>query len=71
MTANILTWDELVNSGELEGYDEPYINLIDADTAAEFACENCGGQCIGTGRRGAYGYRCFSVCTKCSRALEF
>ena len=69
---DIMTWEDLLNSGELEGFDSQYINSIDAEVAAEYPCSLCGGQCIGKGRRNPQGnYRCFSECQKCGNVFEF
>jgi hypothetical protein len=68
----ITTMDDLLNSGELEGYDRGYINSIDYDTAAQTPCERCGGQCSAFGYTNDRGsYRCFSECQSCKRVIEF
>lgn len=69
---DIMTWEDLENSGELEGY-EWYSNHIDAEVAAEIPCENCGGQCVYRGRKNfrTGSYRAFSECQNCKRVIEF
>ena len=72
--SDIMTWEDLENSGEFEGYDTHYINYIDSEVAAEIPCDRCGGQCVGYGRKNDRGsYRCFSVCQneECGNVIEF
>ncbi len=67
------TWEELLNAGELEGYDEMMHNDIDFECATETPCEECGGACRYEGRRSSRtgSYRAFSICTLCGRVIEF
>jgi len=65
------TFEELEDSGDLEGYDSTF-NKTDFDVAVETPCEECGGKCRYEGRTNYRGsYRAFSVCTVCDHVVEF
>jgi hypothetical protein len=67
-----MNWQELLNSGELEGYTDSMYNDIDADVATRTPCEECGGKCEYHGmENGRNSYRAFSVCADCGRVIEF
>ena len=73
--SDITTWDELEQLGELEGYDIPHYNAIDADVVASLPCENCCGECRYRGLQrqltDRISYRAFSECSQCGRVIEF
>lgn len=65
------TWEELLDSGDLEGYDSTF-NHIDNVVANETPCDECGGNCRYEGRTNYKGsYRAFSVCNACDHVVEF
>lgn len=66
------SWDELLDSGELVGYDGCWFDPIDYEVATGTRCEKCGGLCEWEGRTNGNGSRRgFSVCQKCGRVIEF
>jgi hypothetical protein len=69
----ITTWEDLLNSGELDGYNGDYINPIDVEVAENIPCERCGGKCIAFGKNSdrTGSYRAFSECQNCKRVIEF
>lgn len=70
--SDAVTWEQLVNSGELDGYNETMETSIDREYAETTPCEECGGECRFEGlTNGRNSYRCFSVCNTCGRVLEF
>jgi hypothetical protein len=72
METEVMTWEDLQNSGELEGYEDRHWNKIDAEVAGDTPCGNCGGQCGYIGLKNRHGsYRAFSVCQKCDYVIEF
>lgn len=66
-----MTWKELVNSGEIDGY-VPFIgNEIDARIVDDNPCE-CGGKMFYRAMHDRNGsYRAFAVCTRCHEVQEF
>jgi hypothetical protein len=68
----MITWDELLNSGELEGYEQGFGTQIDFNIATETPCSECGGQNQFFAMNNIRGsYRAFAVCLKCNNAEEF
>lgn len=75
------TLQELIESGELEGYWEgtPPTNpralvdgvSIDREIAEETPCEKCGGKCEFHPYTNGTSYRAFAVCTQCGNTVEF
>lgn len=67
------SWEELENSGELEGYDYYWSHDIDYTVCTETPCEKCGGQCRYEGRcdEKNTSRRSFSICQDCGRVVEF
>ena len=67
-----MTMFELLESGELDGYENAVGNDIDWDVATRTPCPNCGGRCEYVAMRNDNGsYRAFAVCQKCQAAHEF
>lgn len=67
-----MKWNELLTSGELEGYEQGWGSEIDFNIATKTPCPECGGQCHFYAMNNDRGsYRAFQVCTQCDNAVEF
>lgn len=70
-----MNWNELITSGELNGYEPgspgEWADIIDAEVVADSRCSECGGALTYHPMISGNSYRAFAVCSECDNAEEF